>query len=163
MSSQIPATVVLADLTNSWHARAVIDLLDGYARDPMGGGQPLPPDVRERLIPVLQAQPGGRYFLAFDGDTPVGVAICFLGIATFKARPLLNIHDLAVRPASRGQGVGGKLLTALEQEAQLLGCCKLTLEVRGDNPARRLYLDFGFDPGEPDRSAMAFWTKSLMR
>ena len=161
MSSQIPATVVRADLTNPLHAQAVVDLLNDYARDLMGGGQPLPPDVRERLIPCLQVQPGGRYFLAFVCDTPIGVAICFQGFSTFRARPLLNIHDLAVRPASRGQGVGRKLLAAVEKEAQQLGCCKLTLEVRDDNPARRLYLDFGFDAGELGSHAMTFLTKTL--
>ena len=160
---KIPAAVVLADLSNTQHAQAVVDLLDGYARDLLGGGRPLSADVRKRLIPGLQSQPGGRYFLAFRSETPVGVAICFTGFSTFQARPLLNIHDLAVRPESRGQGIGRKLLAAVEEEARRLGCCKLTLEVRADNPARRLYVDFGFDPGSPDSTAMSFLTKDLSR
>ena len=37
--------VVLADYRNPAHARALVDLLDAYARDPAGGGAPLSADV----------------------------------------------------------------------------------------------------------------------
>ena len=63
-----------------------------------------------------------------------------------KARPLLNIHDLAVLPSYRGRGVGHALLQAAEEHARREGCCKLTLEVRDDNArARALYRSFGFE------------------
>ena len=154
--------VLPVDFSQESHRQALLDLLDMYARDPMGGGKPLPDDVRQRLLPSLQAQAGGRYFLAFIDNQPVGIAICFPGFSTFRARSLLNIHDIAVRPEHRGQGVGRALLTAVEQEARRLGCCKLTLEVRADNVAgRQAYLNFGFDPGDANTSAMAFWTKDL--
>jgi ribosomal protein S18 acetylase RimI-like enzyme len=71
--------------------------------------------------------------------------VAFIGFSTFHARPLLNIHDLAVVPGRRGKGVGRALLTAAEAHAGELGCCKLTLEVQDDNtPARQLYERFGF-------------------
>lgn len=41
--------------------------------------------------------------LAFVEDEPVGVAVCFFELSTFKTRPLLNIHDLAVLPQYRGR------------------------------------------------------------
>jgi ribosomal protein S18 acetylase RimI-like enzyme len=83
--------------------------------------------------------------LALEGERPVGMAICFVGFSTFQARPLLNIHDLAVVPDCRGQGIGRALLAEAEKQALLRGCCKLTLEVREDNlPARSLYERFGF-------------------
>jgi ribosomal protein S18 acetylase RimI-like enzyme len=83
--------------------------------------------------------------LAFADQRPVGMAICFFGFATFQARPLLNIHDLAVVPDYRGQGIGRALLGEAEKRALGHGCCKLTLEVRDDNrPARALYESFGF-------------------
>jgi ribosomal protein S18 acetylase RimI-like enzyme len=124
----------------------IVTVLDSYAADPVGGGQPLSRDVRERLVPALRDHPTARVFLAFAADEPVGVAVCFLGLSTFRARPLLNIHDLAVVPQHRGKGIGRALLRAAEDHARLEGCCKLTLEVQDDNTlARTLYQRFGFE------------------
>ena len=67
-----------ADLENEKHQHAVLDMVDAYSRDPMGDGAPLPAEIRERLIPGLRSHPTTLIFLAFDGDTPVGVAVCFL-------------------------------------------------------------------------------------
>jgi ribosomal protein S18 acetylase RimI-like enzyme len=155
--------VQAVQLDSMLHQAAVVELLDMYSREPMGDGQPLRPWVREQLIPGLRAQPHGCHFLAFDQQIPVGLAICFFGFSTFQAKPLLNIHDLAVLPAYRGRGVGRALLGAVEQAARQAGCCKLTLEVRGDNQiARQLYQNVGFDPGGHEPAAMAFWTKRLI-
>jgi ribosomal protein S18 acetylase RimI-like enzyme len=142
--------------------KIVLELLNMYASDLLGGGIPLAPDVQERLIPDLRRHEDCRTFLAFYATQPVGLAICFLGYSSFNARPLLNIHDLAVAPQVRGRGIGRALLRAIEDEARRCGCCRLTLEVRADNTiARRLYEDFGFDPGDPASDAMSFWKKPL--
>src|SRR5262245_5275866 len=99
----------------------------------MGVGKALPEEVRRGLIPGLQRQPTTLVFLAWHGTTPVGIAICFVGFSTFLALPLINIHDLAVLPTYRGQGVGRLLLEQVAAKGGELGCCKLTLEVRADN------------------------------
>lgn len=126
-------------------AAAILMLLDAYARDPRGGGEPLPEPVRERLVPGLRAHPTSRVWLAFDDGMPVGVCVGFLGFSTFQALPLLNIHDLAVLPGHRGKGAGRALLAAAEAHAQEQGCCRLTLEVQEDNlPARALYEAMGY-------------------
>jgi ribosomal protein S18 acetylase RimI-like enzyme len=84
--------------------------------------------------------------LAFVGDEPVGAAVCFFGLSTFRARPLVNIHDLAVLPKHQGKGVGPALLAAVEDHARRRGCCKITLEVQDDNVrARNVYRRFGFE------------------
>ena len=120
-------------------------MLDVYSRDPKGAGQPLPEEVKARLIPGLRTHPTTVVLLAFQGERAVGVAVCFLGFSTFAGRPLLNVHDLVVRLDHRGQGIGFALLAAAEAEARRRGCAKLTLEVQDDNdPARRLYARFGF-------------------
>lgn len=138
-------TVRLADLADASDAAEVVAVLDSYASDPRGGGQPLSAEVRTRLIPGLRAHPTSRIWLAFDGTAAVGLCVGFVGFSTFQAKPLLNIHDLAVVPARRGGGVGRSLLTAAEAHARQSGCCKLTLEVQEDNtPARHLYERFGF-------------------
>ena len=141
-----PAIVVReANLDVATDAAAVVEVLNSYAADPRGGSQPLPPDVRARLVPMLRAHPTTLALLAFAGDEAVGLAIGFWGMSSFVARPLLNIHDLAVRPGFRGRGIGRALLAAAEERARQRGCCKLTLEVQDDNaPARGLYESFGF-------------------
>jgi GNAT superfamily N-acetyltransferase len=151
-----------ANLEDPSDQQAIIELLDMYCREPLGGGCPLPEDVRERLIPGLRRYTDCRTFLAFTDSKPIGVAVCFIGFSSFRARPLLNIHDLAVVPELRGQGIGRALLQAVEEEARREGCCRLTLEVRADNHnARALYQNLGFDPGNPTTDALHFWKKTL--
>jgi ribosomal protein S18 acetylase RimI-like enzyme len=131
----------------------------------VGGGQPLRSEVRERLIPALREQPNSLVLLAFADERPVGIAVCFFGLSTFQARPLLNIHDLAVIPEHRGKGIGRALLTEAEKHALDRGCCKLTLEVQEDNlTARTLYDRFGFaDFVVGDSGPTRFLSKPLPR
>ena len=78
----------------------------------------------------------------------------FEGYSTFKAQPLLNIHDIAVLPAHRSQGVGQALLAAAQDHAVERGCCKLTLEVlTGNHAALASYQRFGFAPYALDPAA----------
>jgi len=151
--------VLHADLANPDHQAAIIDLLDMYSRDEFGASQPLSDEARKELIPGLVNHGASRVFLAYDDARPVGLAICFVGFSSFRAKPLLNIHDIAVRPETRGQGIGRQLLHAVAEDARALGCCKLTLEVRADNlRAQALYKDVGFQPTDP---GTWFWTQTL--
>jgi ribosomal protein S18 acetylase RimI-like enzyme len=151
--------VLLGDLANAAHQAAIVELLDMYCRDEFGDCKPLSPEAREALIPGLARHGGARVFLAYDGERPVGVAICLVGFSSFRGKPLINIHDIAVSPESRGAGVGRKLLAAVEAHARQLGCCKVTLEVRSDNVrAQGLYRSVGFKPSEPET---LFWSQPL--
>ncbi|KHK89653.1 GNAT family N-acetyltransferase [Novosphingobium malaysiense] len=160
-------TVRLADYGYEPDARAVVTLLDAYARDPMGGGEPLDDSVRKRLVAALNAFPGAFSLLAFDGaegDEPVGLANCFTGFSTFAARPLINIHDLAVLPGLRGRGIGRALMQAVEDEARARGACKVTLEVLGGNErAKALYAALGYANYalDPEAGTAQFWEKKL--
>lgn len=138
--------IIEADLDEPAHQHAIVTLINAYARDPMGAGQDLPAEVQARLVAGLRQHPTTLVLLAYHGATPVGIAVCFQGFSTFAARPLLNIHDLAVLPEYRRQGVGRQLLQQVEAKGRFLGCCKLTLEVREDNHrAQGLYREVGFD------------------
>lgn len=144
--------------------RALLEVLDAYSRDPMGAGHPLDEDVRARLCDDLSAFAGAVSFLAWAGEVPVGLINGFLGYSTFKARPLMNVHDIAVIPQWRGQGVGKQLLRALQDHAREQGCCKLTLEVlSGNERARQAYLKFGFEDYalDPDAGTAMFMQKWL--
>lgn len=133
-----------ADLDDPSDAQAVVALTRAYAADPMGMGREPDPAALVRLIPGLRAHGGAVVLLAFDGAEAIGLATCFRGFSTFAARPLLNVHDLAVLPSHRGRGVGAALLAAVEAHARATGCCKVTLEVMDHNPARRLYQRCGY-------------------
>lgn len=157
-------SVLEADLDHPKHQKAVVELLDAYSRDPMANGVPLAPTVREALIPGLRQHPTTNIFLAFQGEHAVGIAVCFLGFSTFAAKPLLNIHDLAVLPGCRDRGVGRRLLEAVERKARALGCCKLTLEMQENNhKARRVYESAGFSQAVYQEAAggSLFFTKPL--
>ena len=136
--------VRLADLRAGEDAAYFRRLLDRYAQDPLGIGVVLPAEVLEKASHDLAVLPGARVYLAGVESTPCGFATCFLGYSTFRARSLLNVHDLAVLPSRRGHGIGRALLEKITRDARQLGCCKLTLEVREDNPAVEFYRAAGF-------------------
>ena len=147
-----------ADFANSRDADGITTILNSYAIEPVGGGRPLSPEARERVVPALRDHPTALVLLAFAAEEPVGIAVGFFGLSTFRARPLLNIHDLAVLPSHRGKGVGRALLGAAEEHARRRECCRLTLEVLESNlGARALYKRFGFD----DTTVSRFLLKPL--
>lgn len=155
--------IVLADLENLQHRQAIISLLDMYCRDEFGAGKPLPAQTRGTLIEGLKAAQG-ICFLAEEPSSSssefIGLALCLPSFSSFRARPILNIHDIAVAPGQRGKGVGQALLQAVEEEARRRGCCKVTLEVREDNEiAKAAYLRAGFVPSSTPQTL--FWAREL--
>ena len=146
---EVEVSIRPVDFSRAPDVDRYLDLLDAYARDPMGNGQPLPAAKRYRLATDLANNPAARCLLAEHDDKAIGVATCFMGYSTFQARPLLNIHDLAVLPEWRGHRVAGQLLTAIAELGASLGCCRITLEVREDNPrALQAYRRAGFVPAQ---------------
>ncbi len=158
-----PCSVRLADLANPEDALAVLQLLEHYSEHPMGSGGPLPETVREKVIEGLHRHPTTLIFLAQQSQCIPGMAVCFIGFSTFKAQPLINIHDLVVHADSRGRGVGGALIDAVVEYARARDWCAVTLEVRADNPARRLYVQKGFrDLTEPTHDQTLLFGKLLL-
>ena len=138
-------TVAEAQLADPAQAKAVLEIIDTYAREPGGQGAPLSAAAREALVPGLSSHPNAMVLLAFVEGEPVGTAVCIWGFSTFAGRRLINVHDLAVLPAFRGQGVGAALLSEVERRARERGCCRITLEVLDTNEgAKRLYEASGF-------------------
>jgi ribosomal protein S18 acetylase RimI-like enzyme len=143
-------SILQADYANPVHARALVELLDAYARDPAGGSSPLGERARTRLVQELAARPMAFSVLALDGaegdaGQPVGLVNCFEGFSTFACQPLVNVHDVVVLASHRGRRVGERMLTEVERIARTRGACKLTLEVlSGNTGALRLYGRAGF-------------------
>jgi GNAT superfamily N-acetyltransferase len=156
--------IILADLSQPNHAQTIINLLDEYAQDPMGGGAALSAFVRANLVAELAKRQGVYVLLAMLDDEAVGMAICFEGFSTFACKPLLNIHDVIVRANYRGRGIAKALLAKAEAIAIETGCCKLTLEVlTGNVAAQAVYKACGFAAYEldPGMGQALFWQKKL--
>jgi ribosomal protein S18 acetylase RimI-like enzyme len=151
MSTPPRFSVCRADYANPNHAAALVSLLDAYASDPMGGAEPLSEFAKTHLVSSLAARPQAFSVLAFEGGAcqaggqAIGLVNCFEGFSTFVCRPLVNVHDVAVLPAFRGQGIAAMMLALVEDIARERDACKLTLEVlQGNVGALRLYHRVGF-------------------
>lgn len=156
--------VLRANYLDPQQAADIVFLLNGYATDPMGGGEALSPYVRQNLVATLATLPHALTVLCYVDGRPAGLANCFEGFSTFSCRKLLNIHDIAVLAEFRGLGLSQHLLRAVEGEARERGCAKLTLEVlEGNAPARAAYEKFGFGAYQldPAMGQAMFWQKSL--
>jgi ribosomal protein S18 acetylase RimI-like enzyme len=158
--------VCRADYSNPGHAAALVAMLDAYARDAMGGGDALSEFARLNVVDGLARLPQAFSVLAFAGEgeeTPVGLVNCMQGFSTFACKPLVNVHDLAVASAYRGQRIGERMLALVEAIARDRGACKLTLEVlSGNASAMRLYTRTGFaqyalDPAAGQAGFMQKW------
>ena len=143
---------------------ALLQLLDSYATDPMGGGKPLPEEVQQTLIPNLKARDDYLGVIAFYDNNPAGLINAFEGFSTFAAKPLMNIHDVIVVSEFRGKGLAQRMMEKLEQLAHERGCCKLTLEVLSNNQAAQsAYRKFGFEAYQldPEAGEALFWQKPI--
>ena len=146
--------VAAVDLYDPAQAAIWLDLLDHYARDPMGGGEGLSDYAKLNLVHTIRQVPGFHGALAWLDGEAVGLIDCFAGFSTFAAKPLLNVHDIVVHASRRGQGIAQALLAWAGQRAGELGCCKLTLEVLSNNTrAMAAYRRAGFVPYVLDPAA----------
>lgn len=168
--------IAIADYAKSSDGDAIIELMNQYSLDKMGGGEALPDSIKKILVAEMAKIPGAFTVIAFvenpavsDGSNPgglipVGLINCFMGFSTFKAKPLINIHDVVVLPEYRGLKLSTRMLEKVEEIAIERGCCKLTLEVlEGNKIAQNAYLKFGFGGYEldPELGGAGFWEKVL--
>jgi len=74
MRIDVDVKIVDADLSDPGHQIGLLDVLDSYAADPVGGGEPLSAAVRERLVPALRSHPtlGGHPKPAMCGELKTG-------------------------------------------------------------------------------------------
>ena len=151
--------LVEVNLNNKIHCSALLHLLNEYMLDEMGIGESMPGDLGPKIIDGLKKHEAYIGFFACIGDNFAGLANCNLNFSTWKAKPLINIHDFIVSPDFRKQGVGFFLLNEISKYAAEKGYCRINLEVRHDNyKAQNLYKKAGFkDCGPPNY----FWEKRL--
>ena len=93
-----------------------------------------------RQLRGLLANPNAYWLLGADGRAMA----CWLTARNGHAR-WARLYSLAVDPVLRGQGWGGRLLTAGEDWMRQQGLVVCRAEVKADNhTARRLYLSHGY-------------------
>ena len=143
--------IVQANYSDPQSGRHIIELLDCYANDPMGGNKALPDFVAQNLIYELSNRRDAISILAYVEGQPAGLINCFEGFSTFNCKPLINIHDLIVATEFRGMGLSTKMLIMVEEIAKERKCCKLTLEVLEKNYiAINSYKKYGFQQYQLD-------------
>jgi ribosomal protein S18 acetylase RimI-like enzyme len=115
--------------------------------------------TRVGLAKLLGDAELGRVLIAKHGRFVCGYAIVTWGYDLEFAGRDCFLTDIFVVPELRAQGVGARLLAAIEQAAREAGAGALHLQVRADNPdARRLYERAGFQA-----SPRIFLSKTLSR
>ena len=162
---QMNIEIVKADYLSQQHGKEIPMLLDGYASDPMGGGQPLNENVKNNIVKALSKLPHAFSVIAYVDGQPAGLVNCFEAFSTFSCKPLINIHDFVVLNEYRGNGISQRILDKVEEIATSKGCCKVTLEVLSNNEAAKsAYRKFGFSGYEldPKAGAAQFWQKKLL-
>jgi ribosomal protein S18 acetylase RimI-like enzyme len=111
--------------------------------------------VRSAMYAELLAKPDTILFLATDGDAAIGYGLAHALAAgdtwiadTWRTGGRIGeIESLAVLPSHRGQGIGTRLLEALESELATIGIRDLILGVlAGNDDAIRLYRRRGYRP-----------------
>lgn len=151
---------IQVDLNNEKHCSAVLKLLNDYMLDDMGIGEPMPENLGPNIIDGLKNHSEYIGFFVCIEDDFAALANCNLNFSTWKAKPLINIHDFIVSPDFRKQGVGLFLLNEIAKYAYEKGYCRINLEVRHDNyKAQKLYKKAGFTECNPPNH---FWEKKLV-
>lgn len=148
---------LFCDFNNSTHAAALVQLINSYKQDPMGGSVPFSDEEGQILIKGLASHSSCFVLFGLCDDVYAAMATCFVNYSTFRLAPYINIHDLIVLDTYRGKGLGKAMLQKLFQIASERGYCKVNLEVREDNSrAKTLYAGLGFAECEPP---MHFWER----
>lgn len=146
---------------NPEHTGAFLNLLNHYMSDPMGDYPPLNEHDKQKLLVHLSNHPTVEVLLMKYENDYAGMATTFINYSTFKLKPYMYIHDVVVLDKYRGKGLGKALIRELINISENRDYCKLTLEVREDNPAaQQVYKNLGFEECKP---RMYFWERKITK
>ena len=95
------------------------------------------------LRPLIECE------LAFEDQTPIGIATYYWTYATFRAARRLYVEDLFVLPAFRARGYGKAMLQYLTKKGLAAGAARLEWQVLAWNaPSIAFYQSIGAHPHE---------------
>jgi ribosomal protein S18 acetylase RimI-like enzyme len=148
-----PATIADVDWLHELHTGRVAE----YLCD-------LPPNEREALVTVQTRArhnplnwPSTQERVIRRGDERIGRVLLDLGERHW------HLVDITLLPRYRRTGRGTRVLRKLLAEAAAAGC-EVQLEVRLDNPARRLYSRLGFQAVASDGTYLSMtWSPTAKR
>ncbi len=104
-------------------------------------------DEAQLRATLFGVKPAAEVLIAELAGAPVGFALFFQSYSTFLARPGLYLEDLFVRPAARGRGVGGALMSACARIAMQRNYGRFEWSVLDWNtPALDFYKALGANP-----------------
>ena len=119
-----------ADYADPADAAAIVMLLDAYASDPAGGGEPLSDFAKANLVRELALRgrrPSASWLLMVTSAGRAGQL--HRRFFHLQVPPLVNVHDVAVLASHRGRGIAEQMLALAETIARERGAVKMTLEV----------------------------------
>jgi ribosomal protein S18 acetylase RimI-like enzyme len=94
-------------------------------------------------------RPGDLAVIAEDDGDVVGVSLCRLFTDEDHGHGYVDPETpelaVAVSNGHRGEGIGTRLMAAIEEAARAAGFSHLSLSVDADNPARSLYERLGYE------------------
>ena len=96
---------------------------------------------------LFGTQPGAEVVLAFEGQTPVGLAVFLHNFSTFLGKRGLWLEDIFVKPQFRRKGYGKALLSHVARIAHERNCARFEWSALDWNtPAIDFYKSLGAVP-----------------
>ncbi|QPJ62315.1 MAG: GNAT family N-acetyltransferase [Candidatus Nitronauta litoralis] len=78
---------------------------------------------------------------AYEGETMVGFVNYILHRSTWSESHYCYLEDIFVSPSKRGRGIGGQLISAVQDCAQEAGCARLYWMTHEDNITAQMLYD----------------------
>jgi GNAT superfamily N-acetyltransferase len=86
---------------------------------------------------------------AFEGENLLGIVHYNFQNSTISVNGFVLLEDLFVSPDTRGKGVGRKLIDAVKERAEAVGCSRLYWDTdRTNDAARKLYDSYVKEAGK---------------
>lgn len=101
------------------------------------------------LRQIIEHQETGCILALREGNEIIGMVNLLYTVSTACGGKVALLEDMIINPASRGDGLGGRLLEAAIELAQREGCLRITLLTdRANYAAIRFYQKHGFGISE---------------
>ena len=85
--------IVRADLNNPRDAEAIVDLLNSYATDLMGGSEQISQFCRDNLVKELLKRPNAHVFIVYYDDVPAAFRCFCLLYNSMSTYFLTHLHS----------------------------------------------------------------------
>jgi len=138
-------------------AKVILPLLEAYwAYEGTAGFDPN--TLNRRLVEFLSNRTYGLAWVAQDADRLVGYLLTAFVFSFEYGGRMAEVDEFFVEEASRGRGIGRRMLETARHALAGEGCAALQLQVaEGNRQAQNFYSSFGFRP----KRSYRLWTVTL--